>query len=116
MEAAGIEPASVVSSSGPWRAVATVLVPFALTSSPTDTGVLDLRMKKLPALDPGNFTCDVVAGARYEPVQIEMRPMERFLAGLARRTGRQVAVSGFDAGERGVRCRSIGSWSLCHRP
>ena len=52
-----------------------------ITVSP-DTGVLDLQVKKLPALVPGNFTCDVVAGARYEPLQIEMRPMERFLAGL----------------------------------
>jgi hypothetical protein len=84
VEAAGIEPASVVSSSGPWRAVATFLVPFALTSSPTDTGVLDLQMKKLPAKVRGNFTWDVVAGARYEPLQIEMRPVERFLAGLRR--------------------------------
>jgi hypothetical protein len=26
----------------------------------------------------------MVAGARYEPLQIEMKPMERFLAGLPR--------------------------------
>jgi hypothetical protein len=30
-----------------------------------DTGVLDLQLKKLPALVPGSFTCEVVAGARY---------------------------------------------------
>ena len=49
-----------------------------------DTGVLDLQMKELPGLVPGNFACDVVAGARYERLQIEMTPMERFLAGLRR--------------------------------
>ena len=49
-----------------------------------DTGVLDVRIKKFPELVAGNFTCDVVAGARYEPVQIELRPLERFLAGLRR--------------------------------
>jgi hypothetical protein len=49
-----------------------------------DTGVLDLQIKKLPVLVPGNFTCEMVAGARYEPVQIEMRPMERFVVGLKR--------------------------------
>jgi hypothetical protein len=47
-----------------------------------DTGVLDLQMKKLPAMLPGNFTCEMVAGARYVPLQIEMKPVERFLAGL----------------------------------
>jgi DNA invertase Pin-like site-specific DNA recombinase len=48
---------------------------------------LDVQMRTLPALDtlrPGNSTCRMVAGARYEPLQIEMRPMERFLAGLRR--------------------------------
>jgi hypothetical protein len=49
-----------------------------------DTGVLDVQIKKLPVLVPGNFTCEMVAGARYVPVQIEMRPMERFVAGLRR--------------------------------
>jgi hypothetical protein len=41
-------------------------------------------MKKFPDVVPGNFTCEMVAGARYEPVQIEMRPMERFVVGLKR--------------------------------
>lgn len=49
-----------------------------------DTGVLDLQMKKLPALVPWNFTCEMLAGARYEPLQIEMRPLDRYLAGLPR--------------------------------
>ena len=49
-----------------------------------ETRVLDLQMKKLPALGAGNFTCEMVAGARYEQVQIEMRPLERFVAGLWR--------------------------------
>jgi hypothetical protein len=48
-----------------------------------DTGVLDVQMKRLPALGSGNLTCEMVAGARYEPLQIEMRPVERFLAGIA---------------------------------
>jgi hypothetical protein len=42
---------------------------------------LDLQMKKFPELVSGNFTCEMVAGARYEPVQIEMRPMGRFQLG-----------------------------------
>ena len=48
---------------------------------------LDVQMRALPAvgvLQPANSTCGLVAGARYEPLQIEMRPMERFLAGLRR--------------------------------
>ena len=48
---------------------------------------LDVQMRTLPAvgaLQHANSTCGLVAGARYEPVQIEMWPMERFLAGLRR--------------------------------
>jgi hypothetical protein len=48
------------------------------------TGVLDLVMKKIPELGAGISTCEMVAGARYEPVQIELRPVERFLAGVRR--------------------------------
>jgi hypothetical protein len=33
---------------------------------------------------PTNCSFDLVAGARYEPLQIEMRPIERFVAGLRR--------------------------------
>jgi hypothetical protein len=47
-----------------------------------DTGVLDLQMKKLPVLGTGNFTGEMVAGARYEPLQIVLRPLDRYLAGL----------------------------------
>ena len=48
---------------------------------------LDVQMRTLPALGalrPGNSACRMVAGARYEPLQIEMRPVERFLARLRR--------------------------------
>ena len=40
--------------------------------------------EEIPALAEGNSTCGLVAGARYEPLQIDMKPMERFLAGLRR--------------------------------
>ena len=49
-----------------------------------DTAVLDVQMKKIPALAAGISTGQMVAGARYEPVQIEMRPLSRYLAGLRR--------------------------------
>jgi site-specific DNA recombinase len=49
-----------------------------------ESGVLDLQMKTLPSLGDARSTCQRVAGARYVPVQIEMRPMERFVAGLRR--------------------------------
>jgi len=48
---------------------------------------LDVLMRTLPAVGsllPANSTCGLVAGARYEPVQIEMRPLTVFLAGLRR--------------------------------
>jgi hypothetical protein len=48
---------------------------------------LDVRMRTLPAvgaLRPANSACGLVAGARYVPVQIEMRPLNRYLAGLLR--------------------------------
>jgi hypothetical protein len=32
-----------------------------------DKGVLDLQMKKLPVLGTGDFTCEMVAGAGFEP-------------------------------------------------
>jgi hypothetical protein len=31
---------------------------------------------------PTGCSFELVAGARYEPVQIELRPLERFMAGL----------------------------------
>ena len=46
---------------------------------------LDVQMRTLPAvgvLRHSDSTYGLVAGARYEPLQIEMRPMERFVAGL----------------------------------
>jgi hypothetical protein len=48
---------------------------------------LDVRMHTLPAVGsllPANSTCGLVAGARYVPVQMDLRPLERFLAGLKR--------------------------------
>jgi hypothetical protein len=54
------------------------------SDAPPRTDVFDLQMKKLPALVSGNFTCELVAGARYESVQIEMKPLNRYLAGLRR--------------------------------
>ena len=32
-----------------------------------DTGVLDLQMRNLPVLGKGNSTCEMVAGAGFEP-------------------------------------------------
>jgi hypothetical protein len=48
-----------------------------------DEARLDLVVSQLPSLN-ANSSVGLVAGARYEPVQIEMRPMERFLGGLRR--------------------------------
>jgi hypothetical protein len=48
---------------------------------------LDVQMRTLPAIGallPANSTCGLVAGARYVPLQIEMKPMKRFLAGFPR--------------------------------
>jgi DNA invertase Pin-like site-specific DNA recombinase len=46
--------------------------------------LLEVQMRTLPTLSDANSTCGLVAGARYEPVQIELRPLERFVAGLKR--------------------------------
>jgi len=48
-----------------------------------DEARLDLMVNQLPSLN-ANSSVGLVAGARYVPLQIEMRPMERFLAGLRR--------------------------------
>ena len=43
---------------------------------------LELEMRKFPAVAlprPGNSPCELVAGARYERVQIEMTPDSRFV-------------------------------------
>jgi len=48
---------------------------------------LDVQMRTLPALGAlqhANSTCGLVAGARYEPLQIEMSPLNLYLAGLRR--------------------------------
>jgi hypothetical protein len=50
---------------------------------PSDA-LLEVQMRTLPTLRDANSTCGLVAGARYEPVQIEMRPLNRYLAGLRR--------------------------------
>ena len=46
---------------------------------------LDVQMRTLPAvgvLRHPNSTCGLVAGARFEPVQIELRPVGRYVAGF----------------------------------
>jgi hypothetical protein len=48
---------------------------------------LDVQMRTLPTVEarqPANSTCGLVAGARYVPLQIEMRPLNRYSAGLQR--------------------------------
>jgi hypothetical protein len=52
-----------------------------------DEARLELRMRTLPtvgARQPANSTCGLVAGARFVPLQIEMKPLNRYLAGLQR--------------------------------
>ena len=44
-----------------------------------DNNRLDLRIRTLPAL--GNSPVSMVAGARYEPLQMNLEPPERFIAG-----------------------------------
>ena len=46
---------------------------------------LDVQMRTLPAVGsllPANSTCGLVAGARYEQVQMNLQPLNRYLAGL----------------------------------
>jgi len=52
-----------------------------VTVLPDETRI-DFRIRKLPALWPEDSSVGVVAGARYEPVQMNLEPLERFLAGL----------------------------------
>ena len=43
---------------------------------------LELQMKRVPAVGqllPENSACRMVAGARYAPVQVELRPEKRFI-------------------------------------
>jgi hypothetical protein len=47
-------------------------------------GRLDLMVNQLPSLN-AKSSVGLVAGARYVPLQIEMRPMERFLRGCGGR-------------------------------
>jgi len=52
-----------------------------------DDALLEMQMRTLPtvgSLLPADSTCGLVAGARYVPLQIEIRPIERFVAGLRR--------------------------------
>jgi DNA invertase Pin-like site-specific DNA recombinase len=49
-----------------------------------ESGVLDLQMKTLPSLGDARSTCQRVAGARYVPLQIEMRPLNFYVAGQRR--------------------------------
>jgi hypothetical protein len=60
-----------------------------------DDARLDIPMRTLPAvgvLQHAISNWELVAGARYEPLQIKMKPMERFLAGL--RWAAPLSVSG----------------------
>jgi hypothetical protein len=43
---------------------------------------LDVQMRTIPAPGHADSTCGLVAGDRYEPLQIEMKPLNRYLAGL----------------------------------
>jgi hypothetical protein len=42
---------------------------------------LDLQIRKIPTLAPGKSTCGMVAGARYEPLQMNLEPAERYIVG-----------------------------------
>jgi hypothetical protein len=48
-----------------------------------DEARLDLMVNPIPVLS-ANSSVGLVAGARYEPLQMEMKPVERFLAGFRR--------------------------------
>ncbi len=43
---------------------------------------IDFRIRQLPAVWPEDSSVGVVAGARYEAVQMNLVPLERFVAGL----------------------------------
>ena len=42
---------------------------------------LDLRIRKIPALRPGNSTCLIVAGARYEVLQMDLEASMQLVVG-----------------------------------
>ena len=44
---------------------------------------LDLQVRKIPAALGRDSTCLMVAGARYEPVQKNLEPVERFVVGVS---------------------------------
>jgi hypothetical protein len=53
-----------------------------VTVQPDDVR-LDVQMRQIPVLGTGNSACEMVAGARYEPVQMNLEPaIKRFVAGL----------------------------------
>ena len=43
---------------------------------------LDVQMRQIPKLGTEDSACEMVAEARYEPVQMNLEPPEWFLAGL----------------------------------
>ena len=53
-----------------------------VTVRPDEAG-LDVMVSQIPVLT-SNSSVGVVAGARYVPLQIDLRPLDRFLAGLRR--------------------------------
>ena len=44
---------------------------------------LDLQVRTLPAVLDADSTCLMVAGARYEPLQMNLEPPERFVVSTA---------------------------------
>jgi hypothetical protein len=49
-----------------------------------DEARLDLLVRPIPMIGATDSTVRLVAGARYTPLQIKMKPVERFVAGLQR--------------------------------
>ena len=84
-----------------------------------DEARLDLVVSQLPSLN-ANSSLGLVAGARYVPLQIEMRPLETYLAGLRRAawrhpstsaaTGGRTCVHGYEKRARAVNFRCRGSF------
>ena len=44
-----------------------------------DEARLDIQVRQIPLLSNGNSPLDVVAGARYEPVQVKLHPEKRYV-------------------------------------
>ena len=55
--------------------------PIRVPVQPDDTR-LEVQMRRFPVPKLANSTCEMVAGARCEPIQMILEPPERFVAGL----------------------------------